>query len=89
MWHRLLQLEKNILSRHLSIETTVAETGVISGLRAGERVALFNADGKLEMEQLVSGSQHIINVKKLPSGVYMAQIIRNGTAVTIIKVVKK
>ncbi|MGN6419750.1 MAG: FG-GAP-like repeat-containing protein [Pseudobacter sp.] len=67
----------------------VSETGVISGLRAGDRVALFNADGKLAMEQVVSGAQYIINVKKLPSGVYMAQIIRNGTAVTTIKVVKK
>lgn len=67
----------------------VAETGVISGLRAGDRVLLFNADGKLEMEQLVSGSQYAINVKKLPAGVYMAQVLRNGTSISTIKVVKK
>lgn len=66
----------------------VVETGVISGLKAGDRILIYNAEGQLVNEATASGYSYPINMKKYAAGMYMAQIIRNGTMINTIKVVK-
>ncbi len=66
----------------------VVETTVFSGLKAGDRILIYNADGKLVMEAKAAGASYTINLKKLPAGMYMAQIIRNGVSITTEKVIK-
>lgn len=67
----------------------VVETTVFSGLKAADRILVYNAEGKLVMEAKAGGYSHTINLKKQPAGLYMAQIIRNGILITTVKLIKQ
>ncbi len=60
----------------------------IKGLKVGDEIRVMDASGRVELQKVADNETMDLNVEALSNGVYMVQIVRDGTTVSNIKVTK-
>jgi hypothetical protein len=66
----------------------VTSIATVTGLKAGDKIQVISSDGRIEMERIAGANTADLDMSSLPYGVHLVQVLRNGFAISHIKVTK-